>query len=56
MNSKLKSLSDFVTAHPFITIGIILVVDGWVSNLLSNVGRKSKKKDVIDGEFEEVKS
>ena len=54
MSSKLEALSKFITAHPFITIGTILVVDGWVTNLFRLIDNKSREK-IIEGEFEEVK-
>ena len=59
MSSKLKSISEFVTAHPFITIGAILIIDGWVMGLLklanNHMMAKREKENVIDVEFEEVK-
>ncbi len=54
MNGKLGGVTDFVTKHPFITVGAILVLDGWVTNILRLIDNR-KKVEIIEGEFKEVK-
>lgn len=48
--NKIEQLSKFITAHPIITVGALLVLDGWVSSLLKGIF--GKKEAVIDAEFE----
>lgn len=58
MNSKLRSLSEFIKSHPFITVGTILIIDGWVTSILNIIKEKNQKKkadEAIEVEFNEVK-
>lgn len=54
-DSKLEALGRFVSDHPVISAITALMVNGWVMGFLSVLGNKTKEKNIIDGQYEEVK-